>query len=145
MNFVTIFLLRRLSLVMAIFFCVDDLAVFQTLYNVLFSLFYILYLVSYKPFETKLMQNTELLTEFCFLFFGYGLMHFNPIVDAEMMFDIGWYCIVIVSINLSVNLALVVVTSLIDLKNNGKKATIWCKRKCCTPKEPKEKTNSSAE
>jgi hypothetical protein len=95
------------------------------------------YLVNFKPFKEKFIHNTELFTEICFLFFGYGLLYFNPIVDGETMFNIGWYCIVVMSINLTVNIVIVVVTTLIDIKDNGKKAKIWCKLKCCPPKEPK--------
>ena len=73
-----------MSLVMAIFFCVDDWAVFQALYNVSFSFFYIVYLVNVKPFKEKFIHNTELFTEICFLFFGYGLLYFNPIVDGGL-------------------------------------------------------------
>jgi hypothetical protein len=133
-NFVTIFFLRRMSLVITIFFCVGDWAVFQAIYNLNFSFFYILYLVNFRPFKDNFQHKKELFTEFCFLMFGYGLLHFNPILDPEMLWKVGWYCIGVISLNLSLNALVVIVDILIRGKNNCKKMCSWCKVKCCSDK-----------
>ena len=79
-NFVTVFLFRRLSLVLVIFFLIENAAVFQAIYNTIFCLFYICYLVHFRPFVDKEKLSLELLTEICFLFFSYTILCYTYFV-----------------------------------------------------------------
>jgi hypothetical protein len=86
----------------------DDTQVFQVIYNVIFALLYICYLVNFKPLKSKEAHGIELFTEFCFLTFGYTVMCFTFFVpDAETRFQIGWGSVCIISLNLVVNMVLI--------------------------------------
>jgi hypothetical protein len=91
MNYVTIFLMRRLLLILAIFFCVGNKSVFQGIYNIQACLFYLCYLLHCRPFTSKALHNQEVFTEICYLLFGYNLLVLGAFVpDGETKFFIGW-------------------------------------------------------
>lgn len=122
LNFTTVFLLRRISLVASIFFLTGPYSVFQVLYNIVFCLIYVSYLTHVKPFISQSDYTTELFTELCFWSFSFVVICFTFFIPAaEDRFFIGWAGIGIVLVNLSYNMVLVVRGMIDEFKKNFKK------------------------
>ncbi len=50
MNFISVWLLRRIFIVVSVFFLVDGAAIFQVILNIVNCIFYICYIMHFKPF-----------------------------------------------------------------------------------------------
>jgi hypothetical protein len=127
---VSVFFLRRLSFVLVIFFFVGDMAIFQAIYNMQATLYYMIYLIRFRPFEQKNMHNLELFNETCYMLFGYTVLLFNPTLSGEAMFKMGWVSIAIISFVIAVNLTITILKLLKTLFSQAKS--------CCCKKEAKK-------
>jgi hypothetical protein len=65
------------------------MAIFQAIYNMQATLYYMIYLIRFRPFEQKNMHNLEIFNETCYMLFGYTVLLFNPTLSGEAMFKMG--------------------------------------------------------
>jgi hypothetical protein len=91
----------------------------------------IFYLQLYKPLESRLAQNIELMNECTAIFLTYGLLCFTDFVPSEKIrSDIGYYYIGVSSANIFVHLIVLVVETLHRVK-------LVCKKHHCCNKNSK--------
>ena len=112
---------RRFAFIMVCIYCNEEKFVFQLFYAVFSQLLYLVYLIEYQPQNEPSENKLELFTETCIMSFVYTMLAFTNLVhDPIDRFNIGYGSIGIFFLNISVNLAVVVVGQVLDVKKKCK-------------------------
>ena len=97
------FLFRRIVFGLTLIYLQDYVFLQIFIYN-FGIIFQIIYLILGQPFQDPALTKLELFNEFTLLASLYHIFFFtNYFDDAEMKFNIGWSCIIVIMINVSVN------------------------------------------
>jgi hypothetical protein len=109
--YTVIFLMRRLLYALTLVL-LGDYPLFQLFIMQTLVVSNAIYLVSVKPYETKLSNYSEIFNEICILTctnFLYIYTDYNT--DVDLSFDTGFVIIGVVGLNIIVNVTLMVTTS----------------------------------
>ena len=95
------------------------------------SLINLCYLVKYQPFEEKKLLKLEVMNEVTNLILLYQVICFSGLIpEAEDRYLLGWAFIASIGANMLVHFTLLVISTIVSLKD--------CKKRCCTKKKPEE-------
>jgi hypothetical protein len=113
LNYTTFFLLRRLLFAISIIF-MNYIPMLQIFTLFVSSVATIIYLISYKPFDTPLLNRLEIFNELCLYLMSYPCMLFTdvsfedaagaPFSSAYFKYNMGWIVVCGVLLNISVNM-----------------------------------------
>ena len=93
------------------------------------SLFLVIFIQWYKPFDTKLANTVETFNECTVIVLNYGLMCFTDFVPyADIRSTLGIYYLSLCLGNIFVHLIMMLGASLISIKNHIRKKGCLC---CC--------------
>ena len=102
------FLIRRLIFAFSIVY-MADYTVFQILVNIMFSLFYLCFLIQIRPMNKKYLNILEIINETTLLTLFYLCLLFTEFVDSvDIRYMIGWVFVALTASNLIIGLGALV-------------------------------------
>ena len=129
----SIFLLRRLITAFVLVFFLES-PIFQTLCQMLMSLLYLIYLFLVKPYEEPFENKLEIFNEIMYVMLTYSLLMFSDLhYNYDIKFNIGWGFIMLFMFQLSVNVLLIVYSTLKGFYMCLKSCMIKLHRYCFKP------------
>ena len=126
--------MRRILLSLVIVYCIDFVWLQLAALNLL-VLPYLMFIVHYLPFDTKLATSLAIINEICLLLLMYHLFMFTDFVtDADRKMELGWVVLLITCLGILINLGAILVSTLKLLITKIK--LWWRSRKAKTTKHP---------
>jgi len=82
-----------------------------------------------KPFNSKLLNFIDIFNEISLLTCSYFLMIFNPIIEPDVRYEVGWYFVGLIVITIIVNFVLILGKSIYENFQRVKSLIKRCKEK----------------